>query len=145
MHLYLQVFQRRMDGSIDFYRNWQNYKLGFGEVNSEHWLGNDKLHELTSIHSNNELRFDLEAVNNQKAYAKYSTFRIGDESAKYQLTATGYSGTAGKLSSAAADMILRATLSLFACCLLSLLCRGYPYSVPCTQLFSLSIFIPATV
>ena len=86
-----------MDGSVDFYRNWQNYKLGFGNVNAEHWLGNDKIYELISSHNNNELRFDLEAVDNTKVYAQYSTFRIGDESAKYRLTATGYSGTAGKL------------------------------------------------
>lgn len=34
-----QVFQRRMNGKVDFYRSWKEYKYGFGNVSEEHWIG----------------------------------------------------------------------------------------------------------
>ncbi|KAF6026024.1 hypothetical protein EB796_015668 [Bugula neritina] len=89
------VFQRRMDGSVDFYRNWYNYKLGFGDLNGEFWLGNDKLVAALQANPKNELRFDLESTTNEQAFAKYSSFNVGDESTGYTLSLSGCTGTAG--------------------------------------------------
>ena len=88
------VFQRRQDGSIDFYRGWNDYKTGFGQLTAEFWLGNDKIHRLTASRPSS-LRVELEDWNGVKVYAKYGKFNIGDEQAQYRLEVGSYSGTAG--------------------------------------------------
>lgn len=79
---------------VDFYRNWSEYKDGFGYADHEYWIGIDMLHRLTSLKPQ-ELRVDMESFNGEKAYAVYSNFSVGDEASKYQLQVTGYSGNAG--------------------------------------------------
>lgn len=88
------LFQRRQDGSVNFYRDWNEYKSGFGRLSAEFWLGNDKIHRLTTSRLST-LRVDLEDWSGVKAHAKYSKFSIGDEQSKYRLKVRSYSGTAG--------------------------------------------------
>ncbi|XP_025078920.1 ficolin-2-like [Pomacea canaliculata] len=78
------VFQRRQDGSVNFFRNWTEYTSGFGDLNGEFWLGLDHLHLLTAS-GPYELRVDLEAFNGTRAFAAYSGFRIGDNGSNYTL------------------------------------------------------------
>ncbi|XP_038061066.1 microfibril-associated glycoprotein 4-like [Patiria miniata] len=91
------VFQRRQDGSVDFYRNWIEYQSGFGDLSGEFWLGNDKLVTLTSDDSQGtwELRVDLEDWEGNTAWAKYSDFQISP--GEYNLNIGQYdaSSTAG--------------------------------------------------
>ena len=88
------VFQRRLDGSVDFYLDWESYKNGFGNLKGEFWLGNDNLHGLTAT-DDTILRVDLEDFEGNKRYAVYTTFKVADEADKYRLLIGGYSGTAG--------------------------------------------------
>ena len=88
------VFQRRQDGSVDFYRYWTDYEDGFGNLTGEFWLGLSKIHRLTQKGSNT-LRVDLGDFDGNTSYAEYSTFSVGDSTTEYTLTVGGYSGTAG--------------------------------------------------
>ena len=85
------VFQKRLDGSVDFFLGWEDYKNGFGNLNGEFWLGLDKMNRLTS-HIKNKLRVELEDLNGNSAYAEYDFFAVSNESYKYKLGLGMYSG-----------------------------------------------------
>ena len=88
------VFQRRINGTQNFYLNWADYVRGFGDLSGEFWLGLGKMHRLTP--GATELRVDLADFERNMRYAKYNTFSIGDSETKFTLTVSGYSGTAGE-------------------------------------------------
>ena len=85
------VFQKRRDGSVDFFRAWDDYERGFGNLNGEFWLGLDKIHRLT-VSGGYKLRVDLEDHQGKTAFAEYSSFAVTSERAKYQLSLGSYSG-----------------------------------------------------
>ncbi|XP_069138042.1 ryncolin-1-like [Argopecten irradians] len=88
------VFQRRLNGSTNFYRTWWEYAIGFGNPSHEFWLGNQYIHYLTSSDWYS-LRVDMEDFNNNKAYAQYQVFSIGNAESRYRAFVDGYSGDAG--------------------------------------------------
>ncbi|XP_051897794.1 microfibril-associated glycoprotein 4-like [Pristis pectinata] len=94
------VFQRRMDGSVDFYRGWDDYKQGFGTADGEYWLGLQNIHSLTA-RRNYELRIDMEDFENRTVYAKYKLFAVAPnaihaEGSGYSLLVRGFTdGGAG--------------------------------------------------
>jgi len=94
------VIQRRI-GSDKYYfqRNWNDYKKGFGYLQHEFYMGNENLHILTlqaMFPRGSQLRIDLTNWSeSETAYAKYTSFQIGNEMTKFQIHAFGYSGNAG--------------------------------------------------
>ena len=88
------VFQRRLDGTINFFRDWDAYKRGFGQLTAEFWLGNDKISRLTKAMVA-VLRVEVTDWDETTAFAKYGVFRVESESLKYQLTVGFYTGNAG--------------------------------------------------
>ncbi|CAG2192260.1 Fibrinogen C domain-containing protein 1-A,Fibrinogen C domain-containing protein 1,Fibrinogen C domain-containing protein 1-B,Angiopoietin-1,Fibrinogen-like protein A,Angiopoietin-4 [Mytilus edulis] len=101
------VIQNRFNGSVDFYRNWNEYKEGFGDLNTEFWLGNSYIHLITKLDTY-LLRFDLEDAAGNKGYAVYNKFKINDEDDDFRLTVSDYSGDLGENSHTASEKVLNA-------------------------------------
>ncbi|XP_031672467.1 microfibril-associated glycoprotein 4-like [Oncorhynchus kisutch] len=106
------VFQRRMDGTENFFRPWETYKSGFGNVAGEYWLGLDNIFLLT-MRKKNELRVDMEDFEGGKVSAKYTSFSIDPENYGYTLRLGSYvDGGAGNTSSALTSSSPMATILL---------------------------------
>lgn len=88
------VFQKRFDGSVDFYLGWQDYKNGFGDLSGEFWLGLEKIYRLINTNSF-KMRVEVEDWNGNKGHAVYSSFTVASESDSYRLDVSGFGGTAG--------------------------------------------------
>ncbi|XP_067118161.1 techylectin-5A-like [Centruroides vittatus] len=84
------VFHRRIsdENSTNYFRkNWKDYSLGFGELDSDFWLGNDKLTAITS-QGNYTMRLDREIKGAFVFHNYMDTFKIGDENDRYRLYLT---------------------------------------------------------
>ncbi|XGW20748.1 hypothetical protein V3C99_004047 [Haemonchus contortus] len=89
------MFQRRVDGSDPFWNhNWTEFRNGFGKVgpNSNFWLGNEVLHQLTAKDRNVTLRVEMRGdrtlnAKNPNGYwwNHYFEFQIGPEETSYTL------------------------------------------------------------
>ncbi|EPY85408.1 tenascin-X isoform 2 [Camelus ferus] len=88
------VFQRRMDGKTDFWRDWEDYAHGFGNLSGEFWLGNEALHSLTKA-GDYSLRVDLRD-GDEAVFAQYDSFQVDSAAEYYRLHLDGYHGTAGE-------------------------------------------------
>lgn len=83
------VIQRRLDGSVNFNRNWNDYKNGFGNLDGEFFIGLEKLHRMTAAQPH-ELLIYMETFDLTGKDYKFSLFAIGSEEEDYKLTVTHY-------------------------------------------------------
>lgn len=90
------VIQQRKDGSENFYRNWNDYVEGFGNISGEFFIGLRKLHALTSLEEQpQELYIILQDFEGERKYAKYGEFKVDSEETDYTLHVGQYSGNVG--------------------------------------------------
>ena len=81
------MFQKRLDGSVDFHRSWTDNKNGFGNL-WLFWLGLDRIHGLTTV--KNKLREDLVAFKWNTAFVLSNV--LSSERIKYKLSLGKYTG-----------------------------------------------------
>ncbi|XP_052768019.1 fibrinogen-like protein A [Mya arenaria] len=86
------VIQRRVSDT-DFYKTWNEYQTGFGDLANNFWLGNQNISMITS-QGRYELKNDLMATTGDTRYANYEVFSVGDAQSEYTLFVDGYSGNA---------------------------------------------------
>ncbi|XP_069940510.1 angiopoietin-related protein 7-like [Cherax quadricarinatus] len=79
-------------GLVDFNRTWAEYRRGFGTPGEgEWWFGLGALHALT-YRQPYEVRFLMHDMERGYFEAKYSNFRVEDESSNFRLITEGFSG-----------------------------------------------------
>ncbi|CAH1780522.1 unnamed protein product [Owenia fusiformis] len=103
------VIQKRYDGSVEFHgKNWAEYRLGFGTVSTEYWLGNSKINRITNS-ANYQIKFDMLPSDNEWSDAIYSYFSIKNATGDFEMTIGPYVGGTAPDSiggSTAANMLL---------------------------------------
>ncbi|KAL7644700.1 UNVERIFIED_CONTAM: hypothetical protein RMT77_004279 [Armadillidium vulgare] len=89
------IIQKRTKSSeqVDFGQDWNTYKMGFGDLNTEFWIGNDILHMVTN-QKRYEMLIEMNDYENGSFYAMYSDFRVGSEDSLYELDIGNYTGNA---------------------------------------------------
>ena len=79
------VIQRRINGSVNFYRNWTDYVSGFGDLEGEFWYGLETIYCLTT-REDVELRIELGNGTKPSIVWTYQLFKVGGAETNYQLT-----------------------------------------------------------
>ncbi|EDW76262.2 uncharacterized protein Dwil_GK15365 [Drosophila willistoni] len=89
------VIASRSNADLSFFRSWEEYKRGFGDISGDFFLGLDKLHAITKSQTH-ELYIHLEDFEGTTRFARYDEFYIESEQESYKLSKLGnFSGDAG--------------------------------------------------
>ncbi|XP_060662830.1 angiopoietin-related protein 7-like [Drosophila nasuta] len=86
------VIQQRVGRNEDFNRDWDTYREGFGALDSDFFIGLEKIYRITSL-QRFELYIHLVAVNGSVYNARYDDFKISDEDNGYTLSLGKWNGT----------------------------------------------------
>lgn len=83
-----------VNSSVDFDRTWAEYQMGFGDVDGDHWLGNEHLHQLTRGPGLYKLGVKLVDRDGATKMGEYDPFLVEAETSAYRLRLGLFQGTA---------------------------------------------------
>uniref|UniRef100_H3ATP6 Fibrinogen C-terminal domain-containing protein n=2 Tax=Latimeria chalumnae TaxID=7897 RepID=H3ATP6_LATCH len=96
------TIQKNSDNTeITWTEAWTTYKYGFGNIEADHWLGNEYTRRILQ-QKLYKVRVLLWDANNNHRYAEYDSFMLDDEAGSYRLRLGAYEGNAGDSLSATA-------------------------------------------
>ncbi|XP_061190822.1 fibroleukin-like [Saccostrea echinata] len=82
------AIQKRVDGTVSFEKNWGEYKNGFGAPETNIWIGNEVIHQLTKGKSS-YLYVSITLSNGSRLYELYDRFSVSNETENYKLFLAG--------------------------------------------------------
>ncbi|XP_064379571.1 fibrinogen-like protein 1-like protein [Dromaius novaehollandiae] len=89
------VIQRnRYNTEITWAESWSTYKYGFGDVQSDYWLGTEYIYQIAK-QKVYQVKFVIQDATNATKFADYNLFSLEDVSQGYRLRLGTYTGTAG--------------------------------------------------
>jgi len=88
------MIQQRLDNTKNFNVKWGYYTDGFGKCRSGYWMGNEKVHKLTSS-GQYKLRIEMRSDSVGWVSAEYSYFYLESADNYYKLHLGGFSGDCG--------------------------------------------------
>ena len=82
------MYQRRVNGTLNFTRTWAEYKILFGkngDNTTELWLGNEHVYQLLQSFGGRKvtLRIEVDAFDGDSGWIEATDFTMGDVSAEY--------------------------------------------------------------
>jgi len=78
------IIQHRFDGSVDFNKDWAAYETGFGQAQSEYWLGLEHITKLSKS-ADTRIRIDVTDFQGHKAYVEHENFFVNGAEDNYRL------------------------------------------------------------
>ena len=98
------MYQRRVDGTFNFTRNWEEYKYGFGDHGdntTELWMGNEHVYQVLMSYGSStkwELRIEADAFDGTSCWVVASNVGMYNETRRYAMYWDSVAQSTGELA-----------------------------------------------
>ena len=97
------MYQRRVDGTLNFTKKWKDYKEGFGDNGgntTELWLGNEHVFQLLQSYGGRggKLRIEADAFDSDSTWIEANNFTMSDEASLYSINWETSVASAGRIT-----------------------------------------------